>query len=74
MHSENEEREHAVSQQGAGAPASASASENAESVPPATMASNGFAGQGSPCPDCGSFTIRQSGCFVCMSCGWSSCG
>jgi hypothetical protein len=34
----------------------------------------GFRGQGAPCPECGGMTIKQSGCFVCMSCGWARCG
>src|ERR1043166_2755990 len=27
-----------------------------------------------PCPDCGADTVRQSGCLVCVQCGWARCG
>src|ERR1051325_5650193 len=27
-----------------------------------------------PCPDCGAGTVRQSGCLVCVQCGWAGCG
>src|SRR6266699_4299184 len=27
-----------------------------------------------PCPDCGAGTVRQSGCLVCVQCGWARCG
>lgn len=73
MQSENDEREHAASQQGEGAAASTS-EHSTEPAPPAAIENPGVKGQGSPCPDCGSFTIKQSGCFVCISCGWSRCG
>ena len=26
------------------------------------------------CPECGSAVMRQEGCLVCSSCGWSKCG
>lgn len=26
------------------------------------------------CPECGSRMIPQEGCYICMSCGYSSCG
>jgi len=26
------------------------------------------------CPECGCFMVPESGCWVCMSCGYSSCG
>jgi hypothetical protein len=26
------------------------------------------------CPDCGAKIARQSGCVVCLRCGWSRCG
>jgi len=25
------------------------------------------------CPDCGAGLIRQSGCLVCVQCGWARC-
>ena len=28
----------------------------------------------SPCPDCGAGLARQSGCLVCVQCGWAKCG
>jgi len=27
-----------------------------------------------PCPDCGAGLTRQSGCLVCVQCGWARCG
>src|ERR1043166_6387307 len=27
-----------------------------------------------PCPDCGAGTVRQSGCLVCVQCGWAGRG
>jgi hypothetical protein len=30
--------------------------------------------QFSPCPDCGAGLVRQSGCLVCVQCGWAKCG
>lgn len=75
MHSENDERKHDALQQHPEAAAPAGASQHrTDPAPPTAVKSKGFAGQGSPCPDCGSFTINQSGCWVCMSCGWSKCG
>jgi hypothetical protein len=65
-------------QQGSDSAAMASASAASESgnknKTPATGQVAGFRGQGAPCPECGGFTIKQSGCFVCMSCGWGKCG
>jgi hypothetical protein len=26
------------------------------------------------CPVCGTSTIPQEGCWICMSCGWAACG
>lgn len=26
-----------------------------------------------PCPDCGAGLTRQSGCLVCVQCGWAKC-
>ena len=26
------------------------------------------------CPDCGNGMVRQGGCLLCMTCGFSSCG
>jgi hypothetical protein len=26
------------------------------------------------CPDCGAGLVRQSGCLVCVQCGWARCG
>ena len=26
------------------------------------------------CPDCNARVTPQSGCLVCLSCGWSRCG
>jgi len=32
------------------------------------------ASQSSHCPDCGGGLTRQSGCLVCVQCGWARCG
>ena len=29
---------------------------------------------GTGCPDCGAGLVRQSGCLVCVQCGWARCG
>lgn len=27
-----------------------------------------------PCPECGGFLVRESGCCYCVECGYSRCG
>jgi len=46
---------------------------NENNAPAATRDAE-FSSQGQPCPECGSAMMKQSGCWVCMSCGWSRCG
>lgn len=29
---------------------------------------------GEPCPECGGFLVPESGCWVCLACGYSPCG
>jgi len=56
------------------APASAGSEAADENRTPAAARDAEFSSQGRPCPECGSAMMKQSGCWVCMSCGWSKCG
>jgi len=31
-------------------------------------------GEKPDCPECGTMLIKESGCLICKSCGWSKCG
>lgn len=68
------EREHLQNHGSDPAPALAGSEAADENKTSAAARDAEFSSHGRPCPECGSAMMKQSGCWVCMSCGWSRCG
>jgi hypothetical protein len=68
------EHENLQNHDSAPAPALAESEAANENKTPAAARDAEFRSQGRACPECGSAMMKESGCWVCMSCGWSKCG